>query len=426
MATNTEAVNSLLTALGALTSSSSTHLPKSVSGLPTPAELYDGRTKTVDQWFSEFEHLHRASSSRFPQVAWYSKLHTHCSDHYGVMDILSQLTPDQKKTLPSIKEAFKNTRFPNGQPEARGYAKLRYNTLLDMPSRDEPMEMLLVHKRLLREMPEESKPTDEEQVIHFFRAISPQYQQMLGGTQFANLAAVEDYLHSYSTRTGRNPHTSTSATHTDIPVFLSSGGGDVTRNPATANQLQQQITAAVQDQLHKFKVEMTDVLRNRNAQVHAVSMQAAPKRPYIQREEDNHDSGDDDHYNTPDPSHRRGKYGNFTNKPNRRKKSFRKDKFCYHCKHSGRKCFDTHDSILCFHHPNKEIAMANREKLQALGVRVPRIDNKPPQYPSIELDMADPKVRQFVDQQVMKQMRAMERTFKSTEMLRNKEDKDNN
>jgi len=66
--TNTDAVRAMATAIGTygntasvahLGASSSTSQP---SG-PSPDDLFDGRTITVDRWFDDFEHYIRARSS---------------------------------------------------------------------------------------------------------------------------------------------------------------------------------------------------------------------------------------------------------------------------------------------------------------------------------------------------------------------------
>ena len=104
---------------------SNTSQPRKV---PTPAELWEGRTMTVDKWFDDFEHHVRANAHyKLRDDSWFSLLKDHCHGHAGMKHTLDQLSQHDKSNLRRLKRAIKEIRFPNGQPQAEQYNRYRYN-----------------------------------------------------------------------------------------------------------------------------------------------------------------------------------------------------------------------------------------------------------------------------------------------------------
>jgi len=405
---------------------------------PTPNALFEGRIITVDRWFDDFEHYIRANSNhKVSKGMWYSKLRDHCHQHQGMLRVLDRLTDYERESLRRIIWAIRRIRFPNGQPQAEHYNRLRYNTLVDMPSPDDPMEVLNVHRRLLDDMPPNNKPTDTEQVNHYMKAISPYYQQLLGAVKLRHLDEVEETLNQYFDRI--TIHTPTPQAH--APIYVSSGGGDPSRNPATL--VTQQLKAVgdqLINQLHQMRVEVADAMRTRSATINAVmtpptsnkrvSFAEDHQRPLTKYGRAHSDGEDDADYEAP-PFKRPTRHPRARN-PRTYQHPY-EERFCKHCKEAQRtRIFTSHNTDDCFYHPRPDIANLNRQAAAKLGEWTPsdrrthrQHSPKPLTAPRAStVDMHNPEVRKLVDTEVMQRLQDLQRTIKSADMLREKTDKD--
>ena len=271
------------------------------------------------------------------------------------------------------------------------------------------------------------------------KAISPQYQQLLGAQRINNLGEIENILEAYFNRI-RKP--SYNGQPSPASVYASAGGGDPTRNKANEDLVKQhlqQISQQVTSQLQQLRVDVSDAIRSHTAGISAVSMDTTQEKhvtfndePKIYQErygrhtraDRGDNSGDDDE--TP-PRKQPNRF--IRPKVNNPKKQWT-EKFCRHCKHEGRRCYDTHHSPECYYHPNKDIAANNINNARRQGLRTPDKQSSPyrPQpltdYKAPAIDMYNPKVRQLVDQQVMMRLNDLQRTVKAADMLREKDAKD--
>jgi len=100
------------------------------------------------------------------------------------------------------------------------------------------------------------------------------------------------------------------------------------------------------------------------------------------------------------------------------KRGGKADRSCSFSLKAGRPGCYSHNTNDCFHHPNNKLAEANRDRMAAFAVRVPKArlssnDNRRAPSPGAPrpstpvLDMNDPKVREFVDLQAMKKFEAL-------------------
>jgi len=105
----------------------------------------------------------------------------------GVLNFLEGLSHHDRINLRRIRRTCQARLRVRGDTYAIESHQLRYYRSHDMPSGDDPLDLLAVHRRLLRRFPANTLPTDSLQIRLFFEALSPQYRAIFAPYRYNNL-----------------------------------------------------------------------------------------------------------------------------------------------------------------------------------------------------------------------------------------------
>lgn len=196
------------------------------------------------------------------------------------------------------------------------------------------------------------------------------------------------------------------------PIYAAAGGGDTTRNPVPP-----ELSNLLQDLRSDFRAEMQALKR---------SVQAIPSNVLsVDAEQHKRPISPPSQTSGEERYEKRGKYGEKRG-PSRQRQG-KQERYCRFRDEAGRDFLHTHDSDECFSHPNARLAQANRDRMAAKGVKVPRweskkpVDDTPLPPPEATVSITNPQVRNLVDQEVIKRLAAIQHTLKSVELLKDKE-----
>jgi len=120
----------------------------------------------------------------------------------GVLTFLEGLSRHDRCNLRRTRRACHACLSVRGDTYATESHQLRYYRNRDVPSGDDPLDILAVHRRLLRQFPASTLPTDSLQIKLFFEVLSPQCRDIFAPYQCSNLSDTESALDRYSDRTG--------------------------------------------------------------------------------------------------------------------------------------------------------------------------------------------------------------------------------
>jgi hypothetical protein len=394
---------------------------------PDPQQLFMGTQVLVEDWFDDFEsYVYATHHGKIPDRQWFSFLRQLCQDHPGLKSLLDRLRSYDRSKLRRIKRAIERELFPGGQPQAENYAQTRYSKGIDMPSGDDPLAVLAVHRKLLQAFHGGQRPNDDQQVQTFLQAISPQFRTMLAPQRLHDLGEIEEILRRYYSQVGTTSDPS-KVSFQPSPIYAAMGGGDPTRNPTDLKAV-----------LHQLRIDMRNDIKE------AIKATTAPQRTGVM----NVDIGAPAKSGRPrdhTPEGRRGRYGErvrsdpeeesdsgeerapkrvrWADKAADRKRDYQgARRHCRFCRKAGRRSYDTHDSAQCFSHPDPKIARSNRDRMafnwpwKNKGGSDRSDGREQPKQPN--LNEADPAVRAFVDQKVKERLDDMRRMAKNLDMLK--------
>ena len=258
---------------------------------PDPQQLFMGTQVLVDDWFDDFEtYSYATQRGKIQDRQWFSLLRQLCQDHPGLKSLLDRLPGYDRSKLRRLVRAIRDELFPNGQPEAESYTRMRYFKGLDMPSGDDPLAILAVHRKLLQYFDDQQRPNDAQQVQVFLQAISPQFRTMLAPQHYHDLEEIELTLRRYYSQAGMTSDPS-KVSFQPAPIYATVGGGDPSRNPSDLKSV-----------LHQLRVDM------RNDINEAIKASAAAQRPSVMSV-DVEPPANASRQRDPTPEGRRGKYG---------------------------------------------------------------------------------------------------------------------